>query len=196
MKKVISVLLVLSLCLSVGLALATNAETGEVNGVKDGAITVYDGVQYKQIAAGEALHGAKAGTEAKAAVAALLTGLAADTNVKSFKIAGVDAKAMDALKDESAEVKPSAILTFLGFFKADEQADDVKAAIAKLKDAGINATETPATAITFEGKDAELRTITIEVEGKDGAKTYERFNFVRIVGETEWKLVTISNSVQ
>lgn len=61
-------------------------------------------------------------------------------------------------------------------------------------DADGNLTGTP-TIIEYNGKKAELIVVTIMVEYEDGTIRYERWNYVRVEGETEYVVVSCSISV-
>lgn len=195
LQKGFAVLCALALCLSVTSAFATSAETGENVSTGSGTISVYGQPQYIELKAGQKLRGAALGDEATVAVAATIADLLADSNVSAWEATGLDPKAYDVIKALPDEEKGVAMMYLLGFYSdVTELPEDVAAVVAKLE--GLAVANVSSTSITYEGKAAELRTITFKVTDKSGMTKYDRFNYVRITGENDWILVSANESVQ
>ena len=200
MKKVIAVLLALCLCMTAVAALAQSGETGENASTGKGSINAYDQPQYTELKEGEKLQGTAIGDKAEASVVAVLNTLTADAAVASYEVVGLSSEAATVMSTLTTAERGSMILYLFGFYSDVADADlpaDIAAAKALADASGLTPDATvTSTMITYNGKEAELRTVSFKVVKTDGSEVYNHFNYIRYTGETEWTLVSANEALQ
>ncbi len=194
-KKSLAVMCALVLCLCAVSAFATSVETGENVSTSKGTVSVYGQPQYVELKPGQRMLGASLGDELTSAVNSILSSLIGNSSVAAWEFTGMDPNAYSVIANLPASERGIAVSYLMGFYADQEELPaDVAAVVAKLD--GLKVANVASTSITYEGKASELRTLTAKVTDKSGVAKYNRFNFVRVVGETEWTLASASESVQ